>query len=148
MLQLVNNTVEDNGSNVVTIMDNTDAGTSYEGSWPASTSDPGYYGADYQYHLAGSGTDYFRWTPSINLAGTYEVSALWTSATDRAPDATYTVHHDGGSTPVSKDQQHDGGLWISLGTFSFDALGDEYVELVENPNGMVIADAIKWELQP
>jgi hypothetical protein len=35
-----------------------------------------------------------------------------------------------------------------LGTFSFDGVDVEKVELVQSASGIVIADAIWWELQP
>jgi hypothetical protein len=120
----------------------------FTGSWPIGTGNPGYYGANYQYHLVGAGSDYFRWTPTITTPGTYEVFARWTSGASRAPDATYTINYDGGSADVPKDQTTQGGDWVSLGaSYSFDGV-DDYVELTQNPNGSVCADAIKWELQP
>jgi hypothetical protein len=39
------------------------------------------------------------------------------------------------------------GLWVSLGTFGFDGADVEKIELVQHPDGYVIADAVKWELQ-
>jgi len=119
----------------------------FTGSWPVSGSLPGFYGSNYQFHVLGAGTDYFRWTPTIPTAGTYEVFARWTAEAARAPDATYTVYHDGGNTPVQKDQRTQGAQWVSLGTFTLDGAGD-YVQLAQSPNGAVCADAIMWTLQP
>jgi len=126
-------------------IDNTQG--SFTGPWPASSSVTGFYGYNYQYHLAGSGTDTFTWTLTITTPGTYEVFARWTQDPSRAPDATYTVYHDGGSTPVAVDQRSNGGQWVSLGTYGFDGTND-YIELVQNPNGYVIADAIKLKPGP
>jgi hypothetical protein len=118
------------------------------GSWPTSSSTPGYYGANYQYHVPAAGSDTFTWTPTITTTGTYEVWARWTSASNRASDATYTVYHDAGSTPVPKDQRSGGGTWVSLGTYDFDGVGVEKVELGQSTTGFTIADAIWWDLQP
>jgi hypothetical protein len=115
----------------------------FTGSWPVSGSLPGFYGSNYQFHVLGSGTDYFRWTPTISTPGIYEVFARWTANSTRAPDATYTVYHDGGSTSVTRNQRSQGGQWVSLGTFSMDGIGD-YVQLAQSPNGEVCADAIRW----
>ena len=41
-------------------------------------------------------------------AGQYEVYAQWTRHANRATDATYTVTHAGGSTPVAVNQQANG----------------------------------------
>ena len=127
-------------------MDNTDG--TFTGTWGTSSFAPGYYGTNYHYHQAGSGTDTFTWTPVIPTAGTYEVFAWWCEDPSRAPDATYTIYHDGGITDKAMDQRSNGGQWVSLGTYSFDGVGEEKVELVQNANGFVIADAIRWELQP
>jgi hypothetical protein len=147
----------DTGNNVATIcvddpavavieVDNTDPEASYTGTWSTSTWAPGYCGTNYHYHEPGSGTDTFTWTPTITTAGTYEVFARWCEDSSRAPDATYTIYDDGGSTPVSVDQRTGGGVWNSLGTFDFDGT-DDYVELVQSANGYVIGDAIRLEMQ-
>jgi len=129
------------------IIDNEDAEAGFTGTWGTSSYSPGYYGTNYHYHAAAGGTDTFTWTPTtatIPSAGTYEVWARWANSganpdPSRADDATYTVYHDGGSTPVSKDQQYQGGQWVSLGTFDFDGTGVEKVELVQS--------ASKWILE-
>jgi hypothetical protein len=123
------------------------AGT-FTGAWGTSTFAPGYYGSNYHYHLPGAGTDTFTWTPVVTIPGTYEVFARWTDGVTRPTDATYTVYHDAGSTPVPVNMQVNEGLWVSLGTFGFDGADVEKIELVQHPDGYVIADAIKWELQP
>ena len=127
------------------VVDNTtDPGASFEGSWGTSSWCSERVGNNYHYHLAASGSDKFIWTPTITTAGTYEVFA-YVGCEDpvRAPDATYTVYHDDGSTVVTRDLR-SGGPWISLGSFSFDGVDVEKVELVQSANGVVIADAISW----
>ncbi|MBW1859641.1 MAG: hypothetical protein JRI70_06065, partial [Deltaproteobacteria bacterium] len=113
----------------------------FTGVWGTSSWAPGYYGTDYHYHDPGAGTDTFTWTLPITAPGEYEIFARWTEDPTRAPDATYTVYHDGGNAAVPVDQRSSGGTWNSLGTYSFDGV-DDYVELVQNANGYVIADAI------
>ncbi|MDY6952915.1 MAG: hypothetical protein SWE60_15505, partial [Thermodesulfobacteriota bacterium] len=126
---------------VIIIVDNPDG--SFTGTWGVSSSIPGFYGTDYHYHSTGSGSDTFTWTPAINSSGIYEVFARWSEQPSRAPDATYTIYHDGGNTDVQVDQRSNGGKWVSLGFYTFDGVND-YVELVDCPNGYVVADAIKW----
>jgi hypothetical protein len=126
------------------VIDNMDPNyVSYLGTWGTSTYAPGYYGANYHYHTAASGTDTFTWTITITTPGTYEVFARWTEHSNRAPDATYTIYHDSGSTDVVKDQRSNGGTWVSLGIYSFNGV-DDYVELIQSSSGIVIADAITW----
>jgi hypothetical protein len=140
------------GSNNMTLyvgtpgaVDNTEG--TYSGTWGDSTYTPGYYGTDYHYHDAGSGTETFTWTPTITTAGTYGVWARWVESPSYANDATYTIYHDGGNTPVEKDQQDNGGEWVFLGAYDFDGAGVEKVKLVQSASGIVIADAIKLELE-
>jgi len=130
------------------VLDNTDIGATPVGTWGTSSSISGYYGISYHYHTAAAGADTFTWTPTFTAAGTYEVFARWTQDPGRSPDATYTIYHDGGSTPIQKDQRSQGGTWVSLGTFAFDGENNDRIVLGQSANGYVIADSIKWELQP
>jgi RHS repeat-associated protein len=82
---------------------------------------------------------------SIPANGNYKVYAKWPAAAVNATDATYTVTHAGGSTPVTVNQKANGGQWSLLGTFSFDASTPGYkVELSSVGNGQVAADAIYY----
>jgi len=121
------------------IVDDTEA--SYVGTWDVSTTTAGYYGSGYRYHTAGSGTNRATWSFIINEAASYEVFARWTSASNRATDAPYTVNHADGSTTVDKNQEVNNGQWISLGEYDFD-IGAYSVRLSDSANGVVIADAV------
>jgi len=83
------------------------------------------------------------WTPNVAQAGQYEVYARWTSHANRASNATYTVTHAGGATPVTVNQQSGGGAWNLLGTFSLAPGSTHKVTLSDQANGYVIADAIR-----
>ncbi len=139
-----NNTVAHNGSYIEVIVDNT--GGVADGTWGTDTNDLDY-GDDYRWHTAVSSGDTFTWTPpTISTLGTYEVFAWWPSDPTYASAALYTIHHDGGSTPVSKDQRSNGGEWVSLGIYSFDGEGDEKVVLTDTASGKAIADAVMFTL--
>ena len=128
-------------------MDNPDG--FHAGTWYTSTGVSGYYGDDYEFHLAGPGTDTFTWIPTITESGTYEVFANWTAHSNRATEATYTIYHDDGITyAITRNQTEKGGEWVPLGTFDFNGEGIEKVVLIQSENGVVVADAIKWELVP
>jgi hypothetical protein len=122
------------------IVDNPAA--TFVGSWGTGTATPGYYGANYAYHAAGTGANTATWSFTIPSAGTYEVFAYWSAGGNRASNAKYTVNYQGGATVVTKNQQVNGGSWQSLATFSFNAAGYS-VSLSDNANGYVIADAIR-----
>ena len=74
-------------------------------------------------------------------AGHHKLYARWTAHPNRATNATYTVTHAGGSTPVAVNQQEGGGQWNLLGTFSLTSSSN--IALTDQANGHVIADAIR-----
>ena len=80
------------------------------------------------------------WTPNVP-AGQYEVYAKWTANANRATNATYTINHASGSTPIAVNQQANGGQFNLLGTFSLN--GSSNITLTDNANGYVIADAVQ-----
>ncbi|GJL65724.1 MAG: hypothetical protein NPIRA05_06950 [Nitrospirales bacterium] len=82
------------------------------------------------------------WTPTITSSEDYQVYARWTTHTTQATNATYTVHHTGGSTPVVVNHQTDGGQWHLLGTFPLAAGQNHRVDLSAQANGSVVADAV------
>jgi hypothetical protein len=135
-LEFVSSSVSD------VVVDDSSAG--FVGSWPLSSSTSGYYGSGYRYRWAGSGSNTATWSFSIPLTGSWRVYAMWTSGSNRASDAPYTVYHAGGATIVDVNQQVNGGSWVAIGTYSFNA-GSGSVRLTDNANGVVIADAIKLE---
>ena len=133
-------THEANGPRPGSLVTDNSSGTAV-GTWPASTAVAGYLGANYQTHAAGSGTATFTWP--LAGSGQYRVYARWTTNPNRATNARYTVSHTGGDTPVSVNQQQNGGAWQLLGTFGLDA--GSHVALSDQANGYVIADAVMAE---
>jgi len=127
------------------IIDNTDTThTIAIGTWAASTSSPGYYGTNYQYRNAGTGTKKFLWKPNIVISGTYEIFARWAAKSNRATNAKYTVT---GYAPVEVNQQLDGGKWVSIGQYNLPVGSTSNIELNDNANGIVVADAVKVSLK-
>jgi hypothetical protein len=124
------------------ILDNTEA--TYKGTWP-SYANPTAYGGDFQSHEAGSGANTATWTPTIFEAGYYNVYAWWTSHSNRASNAPYTINHSGSSETVRVNQKVNGGKWNLLGTYPFAVGTSGSVVLSDDVNGYVIADAIKFE---
>lgn len=118
-------------------------GGSQPTDWTHSTSEPGYWGADYQYVSAGTGTTYAEWTFSPSQTGEYELFTWYTPHSNRASNAPYTIEHNAGTTTVRIDQTQNGRQWVSLGTYPF--IADVYysVRLSNDANGIVISDAIR-----
>ena len=78
-------------------------------------------------------------------AGNYNVYAHWVAGADRATNATYTITHSGGTSTVSVNQQVNGGEWVPLGSYAFAQNQAHGVVLTDQANGLVVADAIKYE---
>lgn len=93
---------------------------------------------------------------NFEQAGTYALSAHIPAAiAGRAPAATYKIAHAGGADKTILDQTQGGDVWLSLGTFSFNAgqvdqwirIGNNY-ELPEHEGTKLALDAIKVEPGP
>ena len=118
-----------------------DSGRTFTGTWCTSTSS-GSFGSESLYSC-GAGIDTYRWIATIPTAGTYDVYIWWTAHVNRSTTVPITVNHAGGSTTQTFNQRVNGGQWIRLGTFSFNAGVSGYVE-VSDVNGQAAADAVRW----
>jgi hypothetical protein len=132
------------------VIDDSDLGYSFVGSWLAFT------GAgrqnDLDYNAAGNGNDVATWTFGGLNSGTYRVSATWAQHPNRATNAPYTVLD--GAAPLNTvninqelppDDFNDlGSAWEDLGLFTITG-NTLVVELSDEANEFVIADAIRIE---
>lgn len=130
---------------VQVIVDNADAACTLSGAWTISSNVRGWYGSNYAVSPTGNGalaTFYLN----IAEAGNYDVSALWTSASDRSTKTPYKVYYQGGSATRTFDQTHWGGRFQLIGNYPFQA-GQYRVELSANTGDKrtkyVIADAVR-----
>ncbi|HFD31364.1 MAG TPA: hypothetical protein ENJ28_01435 [Gammaproteobacteria bacterium] len=82
------------------------------------------------------------WGIAPATTGLHTVYAKWTAHSNRASNATYTIHHTGGTTSVIQNQQIKGGTWVNLGDYHLDATSK--VTLTDQANGYVIADAVAY----
>lgn len=118
------------------------------GNWKRSTSNAGYYGADYQVQ-AGSGTAaWARWTPRIPASGEYDVYLRWTSGWNRASNAKVTINTPSGQKVRYVDQRSNGGIWYFMGRFYLNAgysTGSGSVAVhATGANGYVVADGARF----
>lgn len=60
-------------------------------------------------------------------------------------NALFDITHAGGTTTVIRNQQTQGGQWVSLGTYEFSAgtSGNGLIR-TSGTDGYVIADAVRW----
>lgn len=119
------------------------------GSWPTATVDPGFWSGNYRTAPAGSGERRVRWRPAVPQDGVYEIQTSYPPAASRADNAPYTVVHADGTATVRIDQRvagatdPRGGSWVSLGEFRLRAGLGTSVELTNDVDGTVAADAIR-----
>lgn len=118
------------------------------GAWPASSADPGLYGTNYATAAAGTGHGQAIWSFTVPASGLYTVSAWWTTNTNRATNAPFTVFHAGGQSTVLVNQQQNGDQWNPLGQYTFQSGKTYFVTLNDNANGVVVADAIRVQSLP
>ena len=84
----------------------------------------------------------FTWTPTLPSAGTWRVMVRWPASSGNTANAQYTVTHAGGTSTVTLNQKQNGGLWMSLGTYSLTPGAGHKVTLAASANGATIADAV------
>jgi len=125
------------------IVDNTSSEFTVVGTWATGTSSTDKYGADYRYHSTGPSSEPASW--NFTGSGSHTVYCWYPAGSNRSATAPYIVHHSGTTTTVDVNQQTGGGVWKSLGTFTF-AAGDDVQLSVWTTTGFnVMADAIKWQ---
>lgn len=123
------------------ILDNPQA--VFTGTWPTATSLAGFYGSNYRTNAKGSGKDKAVWTPTVPTAGSYQIYARWVAASTNASNAPYTIKYSTGSAAIAVNQRLNGGQWMLLGTYTFNAGTTGTITLTDKANGTVIADAVK-----
>lgn len=125
------------------VVDNADAGFSASASWSTGTMSTDKYGADYRFRSTTAVSDPATFAFTIPTADNYQVYAWWSQGSNRSTTAPYVVYYNGGSQTVSVNQQINGGVWNSLGTWNFVA-GSNNVKLScwTTTGYVVIADAI------
>jgi len=126
------------------VVDSHDTATvTVTGTWTTGTpqlNGPQVFGNSLLYHSAGTGSNTVRFGPRLVNTRAFNVYAWWINGTSQATNTPYKIHGSTTDTTVIKNQQTGGGQWVLLGNFN---LGfGSYVEVSDNANGVVVADAI------
>lgn len=134
------------------VIDDGDAGYAEVGSgWKA------YAGSGYQLdartHAKGTGANKARWTFANLPPGVYQAAATWKAGTKNATNAIFKVN--GAATPAVNqrlapdDWGYGGTNWEGLGSHTLTTTGTLTVELSDQANGDVVADAVfVWSTGP
>lgn len=102
----------------ITMDDSDTSGVVKTGAWTFTTDRDAANNKNFSVNTSKNGTASVKYTPTIPLAGMYEVSVFF-HATAGTSDAPYTIQHAGGTAKVIQNQNMTGGKWISLGEFPF-----------------------------
>ncbi|MEK7949352.1 FAD-dependent oxidoreductase [Luteolibacter soli] len=147
--QKLTNAGGDGASGIV--VDNADAtGVTLTGTWTAASATTGFNGTDYLHDgNVRDGSCSARFTPNLPAAGSYEVFLRWTAHTNRATNVPVEIRLPGGVVQNrTVNQQANGGVWYSLGSFTFAAGSSTTNGSVtvrdSGVNGYVIADAVRF----
>lgn len=109
------------------------------------------------YAFPGDGSKWARWTPRIGVGGEYEIFIWYPDEVDQglvnfsrgelASNAKMTIKHASGETSKEINQKLNGGQWNRVGIYRFNAGTSGFVQISNEANGIVIADAIKFVYQ-
>jgi hypothetical protein len=130
------------------VADNRDAGrVSRTGAWRRTSDILGFNAADYEEaEPAGASAD-FTWTLDVPESGDYRVLACWTEGEFRTTNARFTISAGGRPlADVTVNQRERGGQWVELATVRLDSGTACRVELTNQADGVVVADAIRLVL--
>ena len=84
-----------------------------------------YWGENYAYRPAGTGSEEFEWLLNVPNNGLYKVYARWPSAVSQnTSNARFTINHANGSTDYIANQRNGYLRWNEMGEFTFNSEGD------------------------
>jgi hypothetical protein len=126
-------------------VDNSAAGFSVVGSWSTGTSAADKYGADYRFKSTAAVSEPATWTTTLNTSASWTVRAWWAAGANRSASAPYIISHGGGSATVNVNQQANGGVWNTLGTWSMGGAQSVQLSCWAATGFVVVADAVRWE---
>ena len=118
------------------------------GYWSHSTWSERFVGDGYLHDgNAEKGAKSIRFTPNLPQAGKYELRIAYSALNNRATNTPITIYASGGPQTVRIDQRVKppiDGLFLSLGTFRFDAAGAARIEISNaDTDGYVVVDALQ-----
>jgi hypothetical protein len=123
------------------ILDNANAETS--GNWEISQFDVNYFGDDFLYSSAGTGTNSLTFESPKLKKGIYDVYAWWTASSENASNTEFEITAAFNQNIIEKSQKVDGGKWNFVTQISLDDSYKISTTIKNNADGTVIADAIR-----
>ena len=119
-----------------------DAARTFTGSWCTSGA-TNFFGTDSLFSCSSSGTDTYRWTPTL-AAGTYDVFIWWSTNPNRGTAVPVSVVHANGTSTAVYNEQIGGGQWVLHGRYTFNAGTGGYVQTSGTSSQQAAADAVRF----
>lgn len=118
------------------------------GAWTSANTKVGglieYNGSDFLTDgNTGKGTKSARFNLVVPAAGFYRVYVGWISGSDRSNNVPIDIQTATGTRTVFVNQQINGGRWMNLGEYQFNATGGSVTIRTTGTSGLVIADAVQ-----
>jgi len=120
------------------IIDNSNPGTSYTGTWSVSGGTLPY-GSNSLWSR--DGTTY-TWQMTSQPAGIYEVLMWWSGWSSRATSVPVRITHSTGQASLTINQLQNAGQWNSLGQYHFDSSGSVTITAAYGATLSTCADAV------
>jgi hypothetical protein len=114
------------------------------GSWSTYIRPEHSYGESYFASTSGQGENRIRWAPYLPKDGCYSVYVWYAADPQSAAHVPYDIHFFGGNEKVYIDQRLQASQWVFLGTFRFAGGQSGYVELSNDTDGIIAADAVRF----
>jgi hypothetical protein len=123
------------------------SGVTTTGNWWTGTFLPGYYDGSFlndgNQNKGGSSVTF---NFNLSTAGNYDVAIWYPASSGNASNVPVDIHAASGTTTELVNEQQNGGQWVDLGIFAFNAGAAPIVIRNTGTNGLVVANAV--ELTP
>ena len=114
------------------------------GAWRRASTILGFNGTDYDVAEPTADPATFTWVLDVPEDGAYRVLAAWTAGDDRASNVRFAIWA-GGQQPATAEvsQRERNGMWVELARVPLAAGTPCRVELTNQADGVVVADAVR-----
>ena len=116
-------------------------GRTFTGTWCLSKAS-NQFGPHSLRSCGTTGGDTYRWTPTVAVAGSYDVYVWIPKYSGRSTSVPIVVAHANGTTIRSFNEWKAPGSWVLHGRYTFNAGRAGYVQTSDD-NGTALADAIR-----
>lgn len=115
------------------------------GTWTFSNISGWWGGTPARLAQVGDNNNRAEFTLNLPAAGTYNISAWWVAASDRARNTPYIVYHANGVDTIRFDQSVNGLKWNTLGSFTFTGTSSDKVVVSNKATGgsVICVDALR-----